>query len=164
MAKTDLTAQRLRELLHYDPETGVFTRAVRAGHAAAGSLAGCLDCHGYIRIKVAGDYFRAHRLAWLYVHGAWPAGFIDHVNGVRNDNRMLNIRCGTNAQNLQNLKSSRRGKNGGYPLGVYKQKNRFKAVIQRNGKSLFVGSFLTPEAAHAAYVAEKRRLHEFGTL
>ena len=74
----DLIAERLRELLSYEPETGVFRWRVSRGPAVAGSVAGSLTTYGYIKIKVDGRFYRAHRLAWIYVHGVWPSKDLDH--------------------------------------------------------------------------------------
>src|SRR5690606_34614864 len=98
-----LTQQRLKELLYYDPETGIFTRLVgRSGpRARAGDVAGSDNGKGYIRIYVDGRPYKAHRLAWFYMHGEWPEE-IDHRNGERADNRLSNLRPVTRQQNNLN--------------------------------------------------------------
>jgi hypothetical protein len=87
-----LTAERLRKRLRYDAETGLFTRRVGSGHAHAGDMAGSVHSTGYVRICIDGGRYTAHRLAWLYVHGVWPSGQIDHINRNRSDNRIANLR------------------------------------------------------------------------
>ena len=88
-----LTAARLRELLQYDPETGVFTRLVKTSNGIkVGDVAGTADARGYILIRVDGWLHLAHRLAWLHMTCEWPKGMIDHINGVRDDNRWSNLR------------------------------------------------------------------------
>ena len=114
-----LTAERLRALLDYDPVTGVFTwKATRTGQAVAGRIAGGALHTGYHRIQIDGRAFLAHRLAWLYVHEVWPQGQIDHINGVKADNRIANLREATASQNGQNRRGSQIN-NGSGLLGVY---------------------------------------------
>jgi hypothetical protein len=87
-----LTAERLRERLHYDAETGVFTRRVGSGHARAGDMAGSVHSTGYVRIGIDGGKYTAHCLASLYMNCVWPSDQIDHINGNRSDNRIANVR------------------------------------------------------------------------
>ncbi len=99
----ELTAEYLRSILHYDQETGIFTWKVRtARRVKAGDVAGCSDGDGYRLIKVQSRLYKAHRLAWLYIHGSWPKDQIDHINRIRTDNRIANLREVSNKQNLQN--------------------------------------------------------------
>lgn len=165
MAKTDfLTAARLRELLHYDPETGVFTWLVsNTKRVRVGGIAGCTSDHGYIRIAIDGVQHRAHRLAWLYMTGEWPAHQIDHINGTRDDNRIKNLRQATDAQNRQNLRKPRSDNRCGM-LGVCANRDRWRAVIQVGGKFKHIGTFDTPELAGAAYLAQKSILHPYQTI
>lgn len=162
--QSTLTVERLRALLHYDPETGVFTRRVGVKGAAAGTIAGDVTGHGYGRIAV--DYMRyhAHRLAWFHFYGRWPVGDVDHINGVRTDNRIANLREGSRGDNMQNQRAPRRDNRSGL-LGVEVHRTgRFTARIKANGKRYYLGIFDTPEEAHAAYIAAKRRLHSFCTI
>jgi len=162
----NITAERLREVLHYDPDTGVFTRRVSVRGQSAGAVAGAdSKSLGYVLIGVDKRRYLAHRLAWLYVHGVWPKGQIDHINGIRNDNRPANLREATIAQNRQNQTGFRRNNASGY-LGVYPdpQTGWYTAKIKINGKSHHIGSYRTAEEAHEAYRQEKIKLHPFGTL
>jgi hypothetical protein len=160
MAGTDLTAQRLRELLHYDPETGIFTRAVsRQGrNGLAGCVAGGKTESGYIRISLYNRLHRAHRLAWLYMFGDWPSGDIDHINGIRGDNRIENLRDVSTSVNMQNQREAQPRNASGF-LGVTIHGSRFEASIKLNGKNIYLGSYKTPELAHAAYLEKKRGIH-----
>jgi hypothetical protein len=158
MAKQSFVRQiivhsRLRELLDYDPETGVFRwRCHRGGRARAGDIAGAVNSGGYrfIRIKGEGRYL-AHRLAWFYVHGEWPVGMLDHANHDQLDNRLANLRPATMRENRGNSKV--RSDNLTGLKGVSRQRgtSRLVARITKNGKQLYLGSFATAEEAHAAY-------------
>jgi hypothetical protein len=156
---------RVRELLDYDAGTGEFTWKVdRAHNATAGSKAGCINEHGYVQVFVDRKKWRGHTLAWFYVHGEIPRPMLDHINGIRHDNRLSNLRIATREINTQNLKRARRDSTSGL-LGVVKERgNRWKAEIQANGKRIYLGCFSTPQEAHAAYLGAKRSLHQGGTL
>ncbi|WP_421883281.1 HNH endonuclease signature motif containing protein [Methylibium sp.] len=154
MATTDLTAQRLRELLHYDPETGAIYK--RVGH---------LTTHGYQRVYVDGRPYQLHRLAWMLVHGAWPTDHIDHLNGDRSDNRLSNLRDVPKVTNQQNERRARKNSRSGL-LGASwsKAMKRWTARIHHDGKHHFLGYFDTAEEAHSAYLSAKRKHHAGCTL
>jgi hypothetical protein len=101
-AKT-ITAERLRKLLAYDPETGVFRWKVQRGRVRAGSIGGTLIKSGCHMIAIDWRTYPAHRLAWLCVHGCWPVDQIDHVNGIRTDNRIANLREAIRNENNENI-------------------------------------------------------------
>ena len=163
-SKQELTAERLRELLDYDPATGVFTRKVRTtNRIKVGDVAGYLRNDGYIRIKIDGRMHLAHRLAWLYVKGESPPDQIDHRNGIKTDNRIANLRLATHIENMHNRRKPHADNKTGF-LGVSPSYGMFQARIGVNGKIKHIGTFPTPEEAHAAYVQAKRQLHPFGTL
>lgn len=166
---TKSTALRMRlvELLSYDALTGVFTRRVDRSNRKAGETAGSLHPDGYLQVAIDGRRYLCHRLAWLYEKCVWPEHEIDHINGDRADNRIANLRDVTKAVNQQNLKDAPRGKNSDAPLGVTKYSRRagvWRAQICVDGKQFHIGYFLSQEAAHAAYINAKRRLHEGNTL
>lgn len=159
-----LTAQRLRSLFHYDAETGVFTRAVATGNRGcnkAGEVAGGMSGGGYCVIGVDGQKYMAHRLAWLYVHGCWPVHQIDHINGVRHDNRLCNLRDVPQAINVRNLRAAKSNNATSKYLGVSfdKFKRKWKACISVNGKQLQLGRFCTEQQARDAYRAAKPAIH-----
>lgn len=158
-----LTAARLRELLHYDPLTGVFTRRVRTSqNNRAGDVAGGVNKGGYVQISVDGKLYYGHRLAALYMTGEWVAE-VDHRYGVRNDNRWGELRIGDRSFNRQNLRSAMKTSITGL-LGVSPSFSKFEARICVNRKTHRLGRFDTPEAAHAAYIAAKRELHSACTI
>ena len=159
-----LTAERLRQALGYCPETGVFRWRMSNGkRAVAGEVAGGISRNGYVRISIDDTKHYAHRLAWLYAHGVWPKGQIDHINGEKTDNRIENLREATNAQNGQNRRTARADSQSGM-IGVYLHpiSGRWGAEIVKDGQKHSLGYFDTKEAAHAAYLSAKRELHEFG--
>jgi len=151
-----ITAEDLRALLRYDPDTGEFTLVTSGrsvGHVS----------DGYTRLYVNGHYLSAHRVAWAHFHGVWPLGQIDHINGVKTDNRIANLRMVSIAENGQNRRAAQRNNSSGL-LGVSKHKGRWRARITAAGQRHELGTFSTPTDAHMAYVAAKRHLHPFGTI
>lgn len=155
--------ERLRELMDYDPGTGHFTHKPGQKWRRAGKVAGAINNLGYRLIRVDNRLYRAHRLAWLYVHGEWPAGEIDHINGKRDDNRIENLRDVTVSVNQQNRKRAAANGSTGL-LGVSTAKARYRAAIALDGASFYLGSFDTAEEAHEAYLAAKRKMHAGCTL
>jgi hypothetical protein len=100
-------AEQLRVLIEYSPETGEFVWKVSPGkNTPIGSVAGSITSKGYRVIKILGRRLPAARLAWLYVHGEWPPELMDHRNGVRDDDRIANLRPCTNSENGQNRKEA----------------------------------------------------------
>lgn len=164
-ALTELTQAKLKELLHYEPETGVFTWKVnRGGTARAGSQAGTLcKVRGYWQISVFNRLHQTHRLAWFYVHGRWPE-CLDHINRIRTDNRISNLREVTRSQNLQNS-TVVRGKLSGYRGVTWCRATRsWRAQIKASGKHYDLGRYATPEQAYAAYLAGAARYHTHNPL
>lgn len=156
----NLTAERLRELLTYDPETGIFTRRVRISNCPAGMIAGTYNIsrgQRRQRIGVDGRVYKAHRLAWLYVHGKWPAEQIDHIDGNAANNRIANLREASPTQQMHNKKTPRNNKVGF--KGVTKAENKFSARIQAFGKRRRLGRFATPEEAGWAYAQAAKSYH-----
>lgn len=151
MAKNLVTAERLREVLRYDPDTGRFTWLVRQGRQSPGKPAGCVTPSGYVIAAVDGQHYRAHRLAWLYMTGAWPAAFIDHKNRDRADNRWANLREATKSQNGAN--QAPRSAHGFKGATYNKRQGRWVAQAKINGKPVYLGYHDTPEEAHEAYMA-----------
>src|SRR5439155_1711101 len=157
--KQRVTAERLRELLAYAPETGLFYWRRKRGSAAAGRAAGQAAARSYRLITIDRIGYFAHRLAWLYVHGEHPRGVIDHVNGNAMDDRIANLRQCSRSENARNV----RGRATSGLKGVYRRAdrpgNKWYAQIAVSGKTICLGSFDSPEAAAAAYDAAACRYH-----
>lgn len=151
-----ITVERLRELLTYDVETGVFRWRASRGGWGAGRIAGRLNTDGYRRVGIDGRQYPAHHLAWLYVHGVWPPTKLDHKSTDRDDNRLENLRPASTSQNGANAKRAAHNTTGFKGVSRVKANGRFAAFIKVNGRSRRVGEFDTPEEAHAAYVAAAR--------
>jgi hypothetical protein len=147
--RPELTAERLRDLLHYDPTTGAFTwRIDRNQHVKAGDVAGCPRPDGRWIIQINGRRHYRSRLAWLLTHGHWPHGEVDHDNLDKGDDRLVNLRDASRPQNMANRRAW--GRSGA--KGVYKRGDRFQAQICVNGRVVTLGTFPTAIEAHAAYV------------
>ena len=147
-----------REWLDYDPATGEFRWKKRAYTGAGpGELAGGLR-HGYRRIELHRKRVFAHRLAWWFVHGHFPDGQIDHINGIRTDNRIANLRIATGAENQHSIfKATKRSTTG--VRGVSKTPWGFEARITACGKNIHLGTHPTSEQAHEAYLEAKEKYH-----
>lgn len=145
----NLTSFRLKELLEYNPETGIFIWKQKVNRRIrVGSLAGTLS-QGYWRISVDGHIYKSSKLAWLYMYGQWPIRCIDHKNGVPADDRIENLRDVSMSQNSQNRIAK----------GWYFSDNRYVSEIITPEHKIRLGRFKTQEEAHAAYIAAKRMLH-----
>lgn len=149
-----ITLERLKELLSYDPETGVFTRLQHASNfkAKAGDVANSLDKDGYVKIILDKAPHRGHRLAWLYVYGCWPEDQIDHINGIKHDNRICNLRPATASQNRRAFQKPHGNKTSKY-CGVYwnKGRGRWQAQIKIMGQNRYLGLFPDEDLAARAY-------------
>lgn len=168
----------IRNLLDYDPETGVFRWRERtvamfdatprrtAEHRCAnwngrfaGIVAGVIRSGGYLQIFIFGGHHRAHRLAWLYMTGAWPLAEIDHINLDPSDNRWENLREATHSQNGTNKRRHRDNTSGFKGVNWHKASQKWRARIMKEKCEMSLGYFDTAEAAYAAYCEAANRLH-----
>jgi hypothetical protein len=165
-----LDAQAARDLLNYDPETGVLTWRLREGSKTfnarfANKPAGCralsTTSGWYLQVGVLGKLYLAHRLAWLIVHGSWPKADLDHKDGDGTNNRLSNLREATRFENNQNRAISSRNTSGLPGATFCKHAKRWKAQISFQGQNKTLGYFDTAEDAGAAYRQAKARLHTF---
>ena len=139
-----ITQKRLKELLSYDPDTGMFVWVVGRVGASKGAKAGGL-CRGYVSVGVDGRKYFAHRLAWLYQKGSWPVEEIDHINHTRSDNRWCNLREVSSSENSRNI--SKPSDNTSGVVGVSwtrrlgKRNDKWESHIRNNGRRVFIGYF-----------------------
>ena len=159
-----LTQESLRRLLKYCPATGLFSwNETVATRAQAGEVAGTNNGAGYIKIRIKGVQYYAHRLVFLYIYG-WMPEVVDHKSGVRSENWLDNLRAATDMDNARNMRRSHFDSSTGV-LGVSRvASGRFDSRIQDGDTLHYLGRFSTIEEAHAAYVAKKRELHAYCTL
>ena len=160
-----VTAERLREVLNYDPSTGLFHWLVQLSpKGAKGKRAGAVSPTGYRFITIDGATFAAQRLAWLHVHGTWPTQWVDHKNRNRDDNRIDNLRDVSPTWNRHNMAEANCDNKTGF-LGVVETSNgKFETRISYPGKkNHYLGRYATPEEAHAAFMAAKKR-YQVGAL
>ena len=152
-----LTPERLRELFHYDPGTGLFTRKIARGREKQGAVVGHKQTKGYLQVEIDGTAYVLHRLAWLYVHGRWPTTQLDHRDGDRANNRIANLRESTNVQNSYNRGRPKSNTSG--CKGVYLFQGKWTAQINAEGERHYLGRFADiDDAAHSVRTA-REKLH-----
>jgi len=155
--------ENVRRCFDYDPDTGAFTWKIRRSRICVGNQAGHINSTGHFKVKLDGVDHMVHRLIWLWYYGELPKNFIDHINGIPHDNRIVNLRDVTNRVNQQNQRKANSLSTTGY-LGVGKCGKRWRARIRTENGRLHLGVYGTPEEAHQAYLEAKRKLHEGNTL
>jgi hypothetical protein len=152
-----ISHEGLLAILHYDPETGIFTRKISLGGKYAGTEAGTDHSNGYRQVTINKKKYFLHRLAWFYVHGEWPPHEIDHINGIRNDNRLCNLRCVTHKENLKNLRIPKNNTSGVVGVSWSNKDSVWTSQIKVSGKAIYLGSFIKFEdAVKARREAEKK--------
>ena len=160
---TDLTQARLKKLLDYDPETGVWRWRINryAGQyykqvvAKAGAVAGATNAAGYRQIAIDGRVHYEHRLAVLYMTGEWPPHQVDHVNTAKSDNRWANLRCCTRSQNKANTRTPKTNRSGFKGVSWHRGAQKWRAEL--SGR--FLGYHARLEDAAAVYRAKARELY-----
>lgn len=136
-----ITQERLKELLHYDPSTGVFTWLVSRGGVSAGSVAGCVNGKGYIQVKLDRTIYEAHRLAFIYVTGEFPPEQADHINQAKLDNRWVNLRPVTHTENQRNSTKCSNNTSGFTGVSWFKRTGQWRASAGVDGKWKHLGLF-----------------------
>lgn len=152
----------LLKQLSYDPTTGIFIRNQSCKGYKAGKIVGCKRKDGYLVTTFNKKFFYVHRLAWFFVYKEMPNQLIDHINGIRSDNRIENLRVVTFFENAQNLKVHKDNK--AKLKGAYwnEQNKNWRSSIRVNGKVINLGCFKTAEEAHCAYVKASKEYQTHG--
>lgn len=145
----------------YDPVTGEFHWRVSRGGVRKGCRAGSHGGEGYVQIQISGKIHYAHRLAWRIAYGYWPAHQIDHINGNRADNRLVNLREATGVQNCQNMAKRSDNSSGYVGVSFHAARQKWRAEISVGGRRRSLGYFTDPAIAQAAYAQAKKQLHTF---
>jgi len=153
-----LTQKRLKELLHYEPEIGIFTRLTTVSNykAKKGDIAGCINKRdGYKRIVIDSKSYKSARLAWLYVEGYFPENDVDHKNRIRHDDRWENLRHVSRQCNIRNCGISKRNKSGIIGVDWDKDRRKWRSQINIFGKIFNLGRFKNKvDAVRARWRAE----------
>jgi hypothetical protein len=155
---------RLKDVVNYDPETGIFTWAKSRKGCTQGKTVGTLKDNGYLHIGIDGKKYLLHRLAWLYVHGEFPSNDVDHIDGCRTNNKINNLRSVSRSMNLENMRFAKSHNKSTGILGVYKHNDKFTSRICVRGKDVYLGVFDTSDEAKSAYLDAKRSFHQGNTL
>ena len=153
MTHTEISSQ-----IRYHSDGGLFEWVKASGGRRRGTFAGSANKEGYLFVMVNGQKYSAHRLAWFLFYGMWPNGQIDHINRVKADNRIENLRDVSGAINSRNQVDAQSNNKVGV-LGVSPARNKFSASIKKDGIKFFLGSYVTVGEASAAYQRAKRMLH-----
>lgn len=161
--ESTLTQARLKDLLHYDPGTGIFVRRSSIGRFATGTIAGTCNARGYRSICIDLNLYYEHRLAWLYMTGAFPIFDIDHIDGNGRNNRWKNIRDAATLVNCQNRRAAQKN-SASRLLGVGQAGVNWRARITIEKHTIHLGCFPTKEGAYSAYLEAKRKFHSGCTI
>jgi len=149
--------EEINRIFAYDEKTGIFTRKISTARCTkVGDIAGYVNSQGYVIIKYLGEAYKAHRLAWLISYKEWPVGDIDHIDGVKSNNAISNLRDVTRSKNSLNTKTVSKNKSG--YRGVSLHNGKWRARIMVNGIQTIIGSYDTPEEASKAYTEYKNKL------
>lgn len=160
--KHALTQESLKEILHYDPFTGIFTNRVSRSGVYVGEVAGSLHKKGYWMVCVDGINVKAHQAAWLYMKGEWPETILDHEDQNKTNNAWLNLRPATNAENCRNIRMTKRNTSGVLGVGWHKKVGKWQASIRVDRKLISLGYYV--DLGDAAMVRRSAELKYFGAF
>jgi len=163
--KNDLTADYVRQIIDYNPQTGEFKWRIRPDYSPqwngkwSGKIAGAIDAEGRRQIKIGNRFYKAHRLAFLIMTGGWPEEYIDHIDLDNSNNRWSNLREATNAQNMHNRLAQQNNTSGAKGVWLEKRRGKWVAVIAVNYRHIYLGQFDSIEKASVAYAVAARKYH-----
>lgn len=149
-----MTQDQLKQYIKYDCITGIFTRCglhKQDRKSKIGTTIGSLEKTGYLVIRVCGNLYKAHRLAWLYMTGEWPSKEIDHINRIKTDNKWENLRVATDKDQQGNYNIRKDNKSGFRGVSFHKRDKVWQATLQTKSDQKFIGNFKTKEEARRAY-------------
>lgn len=157
------TFKYINSQLRYEPDSGLlFWKIGRSGRLKNKLTAGCKNSEGYLHIKINGHLFKSHRIAWLLSTGKWPKNQIDHINRIRYDNRLINLREATNKENARNHIVHYKNTSGFSGVSYANDRKKWRAYITIFYKRKYVGEFLSKNGAiHARKCAEEKYFNEF---
>ena len=165
MAKKKITAEKLKQVLVYEPLIGVFFwKNQRMQRRLNSNIAGAVTTGGYQQIQIDGCIYKSHRLAWLYMTGKMPSLEVDHINGNPSDNRWKNLREVDSSVNKENRRVPRKDNGSGLIGAHYHKKYGWRSSIRVKGVTIHLGYFDSAEAAHSAYITKKREVHDGCTI
>jgi hypothetical protein len=158
-----ITHQELRGIVSYDESTGVmrWTEKRKGGAFVTGNEVGSVNRYGYRVTNIWKRAYMVHRLIWLYIHGAWPSENIDHINGIRSDNRLVNIRDVSQRVNCENKRHTLKNSKSGLMGAVWRPRSgKWVAHITVNRRQIYLGQFDSAVAAHQEYLSKKIAWHQ----
>ena len=154
-----LTQERLKEVLDYNPETGIFVRKITvSSNAIVGDIAGNIGNVGYFRISIDNKSYLSHRLAWLYIYGYFPETYIDHINRIKPDNRIENLREVSGTCNVRNMGNRISNKSGVKGVQWDYERKKWHVRIAINQKTKHVGRYISFDEAVCARLAAEQCL------
>lgn len=162
--RDSLTADRLKQLISYNPQTGEVVRISSIRKTKIGKSPKSKNEYGHLQMHADGHNYSVHRLIWLYMTGSWPDGLVDHIDNNPQNNVFSNLRCVSRSENAQNIKGAHADSSTGY-LGVtLTSKGKYIAQISTRGVKKCLGSFDCPQKAHDAYMKAKKEIHAASTI